>query len=177
LTYKDKAFIKRPTQKERENGLPNQFIISDKLWSITANVVLASIWSPSNSCLFGTYLSNRLWYTSKFPVWQNSLKYLMSFLKCLLNTTSFRKKLLARSKLRGAEDLGPWIKAICNHLWWCWSNSSGNKEWLEESFILSKRYSIHLRKPSTSILQELPVSVTLMVTNVSMCWLSMSSKE
>jgi hypothetical protein len=42
---------------------------------------------------------------------------------------------------------------------------------------LSKKYSIHLRKPSTSILQELPVSVTLMVTNVSMCWLSMSSKE
>jgi hypothetical protein len=32
-------------------------------------------------------------------------------------------------------DLGPWIKAICNHLWWCSSNSSGNKEWLEESFI------------------------------------------
>ena len=27
LTHKDKAFIKRPTQKERENGLPNQFII------------------------------------------------------------------------------------------------------------------------------------------------------
>jgi hypothetical protein len=45
------------------------------------------------------------------------------------------KKLLAKSKLRGA-DLGPWIKAICNHLWWCSSNSSGNKEWLEESFIL-----------------------------------------
>ena len=29
---------------------------------------------------------------------------------------SVRKKLLAKSKLRGAEDLGPWIKAICNHL-------------------------------------------------------------
>jgi hypothetical protein len=27
LTHKDKAFIKRPTQKERENRLPNQFII------------------------------------------------------------------------------------------------------------------------------------------------------
>ena len=27
LTHKDKAFIKRPTQKERENGLPNQFIV------------------------------------------------------------------------------------------------------------------------------------------------------
>jgi hypothetical protein len=27
LTHKDKAFIKRLTQKERENGLPNQFII------------------------------------------------------------------------------------------------------------------------------------------------------
>ena len=48
---------------------------------------------------------------------------------------SVRKKLLAKSKLRGAEDLGPWIKAICNHFWWCSSNSSGNKEWLEESFI------------------------------------------
>jgi solute carrier family 8 (sodium/calcium exchanger) len=48
---------------------------------------------------------------------------------------SVRKKLLAKSKLKGAEDLGSWIKAICNHLWWCSSNSSGNKEWLEESFI------------------------------------------
>jgi hypothetical protein len=47
----------------------------------------------------------------------------------LANTV--RKKLLAKSKLRGAEDLGPWIKAICNHLWWCSGNSSGNKEWLE----------------------------------------------
>jgi hypothetical protein len=65
-----------------------EMIFPKKLWSITANVVLASIWSPSNSCLFGTYLSNRLWYT-KFPVWQNSLKYLMSFLKRLLSTTSF----------------------------------------------------------------------------------------
>jgi hypothetical protein len=34
LTHKDKAFIKRPTQKERENGLPNQFIIKS-LTSVT----------------------------------------------------------------------------------------------------------------------------------------------
>ena len=57
---------------------------------------------------------------------------------CKMEVEGFRrvrKKLLAKSKLRGAEDLGPWIKAICNHLWWCSSNSCGNKEWLEESFI------------------------------------------
>ncbi|XP_052076197.1 uncharacterized protein LOC127714210 [Mytilus californianus] len=46
-----------------------------------------------------------------------------------------RKKLQQKSKLRGAEDLAPWIKAICNHLWWCTSNCNGDKEWLEESWV------------------------------------------
>jgi hypothetical protein len=40
--------------------------------------------------------------------------------------------------------------------------------------VLNKRLRNDIK---SSILQELPISVTLMVTNVSMCWLSMSSKE
>ena len=39
---------------------------------------------------------------------------------------------MQRAKAKGCEDLGLWIKAICNHLWWCSSNCYGNKDWLEE---------------------------------------------
>ena len=27
-----------------------------------------------------------------------------------------------------------WVKAICNHLWWCSRNCNGNKDWLEETW-------------------------------------------
>lgn len=27
-----------------------------------------------------------------------------------------------------------WVKAICNHLWWCASRCNGDKDWLEESW-------------------------------------------
>ena len=49
-------------------------------------------------------------------------------------SNSVRKKLLKKSKYKGTEELGPWIKAICNHLWWCASHCEGNKVWLEESW-------------------------------------------
>ena len=47
-------------------------------------------------------------------------------------SNNIKKKLMQRAKAKGCEDLGLWIKAICNHLWWCSSNCNGNKDWLEE---------------------------------------------
>lgn len=47
---------------------------------------------------------------------------------------SVKKKLVAKSKLRGCEDLHFWIKSICNHLWWCANNCNGDKDLLEESW-------------------------------------------
>jgi hypothetical protein len=31
------------------------------------------------------------------------------------------------SRARGCEDLGPWIRVICNHLWWCATNCNGDQ--------------------------------------------------
>ena len=47
-------------------------------------------------------------------------------------SNNIKKKLMQKAKAKGCEDLGLWIKAICNHLWWCSSNCNGNKDWLEE---------------------------------------------
>jgi solute carrier family 8 (sodium/calcium exchanger) len=46
----------------------------------------------------------------------------------MLNTYVFcfqglKKKLLAISKLRGCEDLSPWIRSIVNHLYWSASST------------------------------------------------------
>jgi hypothetical protein len=48
-----------------------------------------------------------------------------------------------KSKARGCEDLGPWKRAICNHLWWCATNCNGDKEWLEERFTSIIYHSIN----------------------------------
>lgn len=46
-----------------------------------------------------------------------------------------RKELLQKSKTVGCEELSAWIKAVCNHLWWCLANCQGDKQWLKESWV------------------------------------------
>ena len=46
---------------------------------------------------------------------------------------SISKKLSKKAKLKGNEELAPWIKSITNHLWWCSSSCDGNAEELIES--------------------------------------------
>ena len=47
---------------------------------------------------------------------------------------SISKKLSKKAKLKGNEELAPWIKSITNHLWWCSSSSDGNGEELIEKW-------------------------------------------
>jgi hypothetical protein len=44
-------------------------------------------------------------------------------------------KIVQKAKTKGCEHLSLWIKAVCNHLWWCASNCNGDKEFLKESWI------------------------------------------
>ena len=37
-----------------------------------------------------------------------------------------KKKVTALSNKRDCEDVRPWIKSICNHLYWCALSSKGN---------------------------------------------------
>lgn len=48
---------------------------------------------------------------------------------------SIVKKLTKSAKKKGCEDLFPWIKSICNHLWWACQTSKGNGELLREKWI------------------------------------------
>ena len=43
-----------------------------------------------------------------------------------------KKKLTQKAKMKGCEELAPWIKSISNHLWWCAAQCGGDKGWLEE---------------------------------------------
>ena len=47
---------------------------------------------------------------------------------------SINKKLSKKAKLKGNEELAPWIKSITNHLWWCSSSCDGNAEELIEKW-------------------------------------------
>ena len=49
-------------------------------------------------------------------------------------SNNLKKKLVQKAKGKGCEELGLWIKAICNHLWWCASNCNGDKDWLQENW-------------------------------------------
>ena len=42
------------------------------------------------------------------------------------------KKLTNKSKVKGCEDLKPWIQSISNHLWWCAATCNGDVELLRE---------------------------------------------
>ena len=45
---------------------------------------------------------------------------------------SITKKLTAKAKRKGCEDLGPWIRAVTNHLWWAAANCQQDEETLVE---------------------------------------------
>eukprot|EP00057_Strongylocentrotus_purpuratus_P007988 XP_011662462.1 PREDICTED: uncharacterized protein LOC105437502 [Strongylocentrotus purpuratus] len=47
-------------------------------------------------------------------------------------TKSVVKKLTAKSKQKENEGLGPWIRAVTNHLWWAATNCKGDEELLVE---------------------------------------------
>ena len=42
--------------------------------------------------------------------------------------TGLKKKLAMESKIARYRDIAPWIKSICNHLYWCvWSTDDGSE--------------------------------------------------
>ncbi|CAG2187304.1 unnamed protein product [Mytilus edulis] len=59
---------------------------------------------------------------------------------------SLKKKLTGKAKSKGCEDLNFWIKAICNHLWWCASNCEGDKVLLEENVAAKKKWLVRESK-------------------------------
>ena len=42
---------------------------------------------------------------------------------------------LTKAKLKGNEDLAPWIQSITNHLWWCTAQSKGDEQKLREMWL------------------------------------------
>ncbi|XP_070550648.1 uncharacterized protein [Ptychodera flava] len=47
-------------------------------------------------------------------------------------SNSIKKRLTQAAKKKGCEDLNPWIKSICNHLWWCAAQCEGDEQLLVE---------------------------------------------
>ena len=45
---------------------------------------------------------------------------------------SITKKLTAKAKRKGCEDLGPWIRVVTSHLWWAAANCQQDEETLVE---------------------------------------------
>ena len=48
---------------------------------------------------------------------------------------SFKKTLSEIAKKRDCHQVSLWIKAIINHLWWCWASSIGNEELIREKWL------------------------------------------
>ena len=44
------------------------------------------------------------------------------------------KKLTKKAKVKGCEDLLPWIRSVSNYLWWCSATYGGNAEVLREKW-------------------------------------------
>ena len=44
------------------------------------------------------------------------------------------KKLSLKAKVKGCEDLLPWIRSISNHMWWCSATCDGNAQVLKEKW-------------------------------------------
>ena len=89
---------------------------------------------------------------------------------------SIRKKLLAKSKLRGAEELGPWIKAVTNHLWWCANNCDGNKDWLEESWTSMVHHIVDVHTFDGDIVSSCPHEELTPENRRKKKWLKKDSK-
>ena len=41
------------------------------------------------------------------------------------------RKLAAKARGKGCEDLLPWIQSVSNHLWWCCATSNGDAQLLK----------------------------------------------
>ena len=48
---------------------------------------------------------------------------------------NIKKQLTAASKKRCCSELGPWIKAIINHFWWCCATCKGDVDLLREKWV------------------------------------------
>ena len=48
---------------------------------------------------------------------------------------SIKKKLTEASKKAANKKLTPWIKAVCNHLWWSSATCNGDAELLKEKWM------------------------------------------
>ena len=46
------------------------------------------------------------------------------------------KKLSQKAKVKGCEDLLPWIRSLSNHMWWCSATCDGNAQVLKEKSVL-----------------------------------------
>ena len=44
------------------------------------------------------------------------------------------KQLSKKAKVKGCEDLLPWIRSVLNHMWWCSATCDGNAEVLKEKW-------------------------------------------
>ena len=44
------------------------------------------------------------------------------------------KQLSKKAKVKGCEDLLPWIRSVSNHMWWCSGTCDGNAEVLKEKW-------------------------------------------
>ena len=66
-------------------------------------------------------------------------------------TKGIVKKLTKAAKNKGCNDLLPWIRSICNHLWWACQTCDGNTELLKEKWIsvLHHTANLHLAKKAS----------------------------
>jgi hypothetical protein len=87
-----------------------------------------------------------------------------------------KNKLVAKAKLKGAEDLNCWVKAITNHLWWCSSNCNGDKDWLEESWISIVHHSVNEHSFEGEVVKECHHAPIDQETSLKKKWLKKGSR-
>lgn len=54
------------------------------------------------------------------------------------------KKLTKAGKQRECEDLLPWVRSICNHLWWSCETCEGNKDLLKDKWLSVLHHTANL---------------------------------
>ena len=57
---------------------------------------------------------------------------------------SLMKKLTKAGKQKECEDLLPWVKSICNHLWWSCETSGGDKALLKDKWLSVLHHTANL---------------------------------